>query len=262
MKQRLLKLNFPYFNKGLSFLCIESTNDMLVAEARKRNDIQMVTSAVQTRGRGRRENVWYSPRGGLWVSFLLPNIIPEAEMTMLNISCGLACARGCERLLRHMQYSDMQPFIRWPNDIMLSDKKLGGMLIEVKSEAGKAKTFILGVGINVNQKEFPDHIRGHAISLYQVLNRRVSRMRLLFLILKELETMVAYIRGKGTEGLLFDWQQYSYELGRHIEITTGREEWIRGKVIGIGKRGELTIIDGSDEIVSVYNGYHLKILDK
>ena len=235
---------------------------MLAAEVRKRCDIQMVVSAVQTKGKGRRENVWYSARGGLWVSVLVPNIIPEAEMTMLNISCGLACARACERLLKHMEYSEVQPFIRWPNDIMLRDRKLGGMLIEVKSEGKAEKTYILGVGVNVNQKDFPTAIRESAISLYQVLGRRASRMRLLFLILKELETMIAYIRAKGTDGLLFDWQQYSYELGKQIEIMTVKDKRKQGKVIGLGKSGELTIIDSNDAISSIYNGYNLKILDK
>jgi BirA family biotin operon repressor/biotin-[acetyl-CoA-carboxylase] ligase len=222
----------------------------------------MVVAPIQTKGRGRRNNVWYSARGGLWASFMLPSIIPEAEMTMLNISCGLACARACERMLKGMEYSEEHPFIRWPNDIMLRDKKLGGMLIEVKSEGSGNKTFILGVGINVNQKEFDVAIREQAISFYTVLGRRVSRMRLLFLILKELETMISYVREKGTEGLLHDWQQYSYELGKHIEIMTGKEAPQQGKVIGLGKRGELTIIDENDEISSIYHGFSLKILDK
>jgi BirA family biotin operon repressor/biotin-[acetyl-CoA-carboxylase] ligase len=161
-----------------------------------------------------------------------------------------------------MEFSGERPSMRWPNDIMIRERKLGGMLIEVKSEGKQQKNYILGVGINVNQREFPLKIRGKAISIRQILDRRVSRMRLLFLLLKELETMIKYIREKGTTGFLFDWQQYSYELGHHIEITTGKDERKRGKVIGIGKQGELTIIDGNDEICSVYNGYNLKILDK
>jgi BirA family biotin operon repressor/biotin-[acetyl-CoA-carboxylase] ligase len=262
MAERILKLNFPYFQRGLSFWRLPSTNDALAESARKGIDIQMVTAAMQSEGRGRRENTWHSPPGGLWISVLIPDIIPEAEMTMLNISCGLACVRACERLMRNMGHGTPVPFLRWPNDVMLNERKLGGMLIEVKSQVTARKTYVLGIGINVNQKDFPEDLREMAISLYQVIGRRVSRMKLLFLLLKELEQMIEYIREKGTDGLLFDWQQYSYELGRHIEITTAREGVRRGKVIGLGKKGELTIIDKEDEIVAIWNGYGLKILDK
>lgn len=262
MKQKTLQLDFPHFRRGLGFLSVDSTNDVLAREVKEGRDIQMVVASVQTRGRGRRENVWFSERGGLWASFLLPDLLPAGEMSMLNISCGLACVRACERTLRNMRYAAMQPFIRWPNDIMMDDRKLGGMLIEVKSEPGGKRVFILGIGINVNQREFPVAIGKKAISLYHVLEKRTSRMRLLGLLLKELERMIAYIEEKGTRGLLFDWQQYSYELGRHIEIKTADEERKEGKVIGLGERGELTIIDDRDEISAISNGYGLKILDK
>ena len=262
MAERVMKLDFPYFERGLSFWKVSSTNDVLAEIAQKGSDIQMVSAAIQTEGRGRRENSWHSPNGGLWISVLIPDIIPPTEMTMLNISCGLACVRACERLMRNMGHGKTLPLLRWPNDVMLDERKLGGMLIEVKSQGAMRKTYVLGIGINVNQKGFPDDLRGIAISLYQVLGRRVSRMKFLFLLLKELEQMIEYIKKKGTEGLLFDWQQHSYELGRQIEITTAHEGVLHGKVIGLGKRGELTIIDRQDEIVSIWNGYGLKILDK
>lgn len=258
----MIRLDFPYFRKGLSTLSVSSTNDMLEREVRRGMALQVVTAGVQTEGRGRREHIWYSDRGGLWVSFLLPNIIPEAEASMLNISCGLACVRACERLLRNMGCGSLKPLMRWPNDIMLNGRKLGGMLIEVKSRGGKERTIIMGMGINVNQEEFPPSIEREAISFLQVLNHRVSRMRLLVLVLKELESMITYIKERGTQGLLFDWQEYSYELGKQIQISTGEEERKHGKVIGIGEKGELTIINGNDEIVRIYNGYNLKILDK
>ncbi len=263
MSKRVLRLDFPYFREGLSMLSVPSTNDMLAYELSKGRSPQVVTAAVQTEGRGRRDNIWYSEKGGLWVSFLLPDIIPQEEMTMLNISCGLSCVRACERLLKHIDGGrSLKPFMRWPNDIILKGKKLGGMLIEVKSMGSAERTYIMGVGINVNQEGFPHAIKERAISLFQVLKYRVSRMRLLFLMMKELETMIAYVRDKGTQGLLLDWQEYSYELGKHIEISTGKNQRKQGKVIGIGEKGELTIIDSDDEIARIYNGYNLKILDK
>jgi len=152
--------------------------------------------------------------------------------------------------------------LRWPNDIILENKKLGGLLIEVKTEGQSKKSIILGIGINVNQKGFPKNLEKSAVSLFMLLKKRVSRKSLMFYILTELDKMIIYIKEKGTDGLLQEWKNYSYEVGKKIEISVGNNIKKSGKVLGIGKSGELIIVDSNSTIIKIFNGYNLKLLDK
>ncbi|GAI88007.1 unnamed protein product [marine sediment metagenome] len=84
----------------------------------------------------------------------------------------------------------------------------------------------------------------------------------MFYILTELDKIIMYIKEKGTDGLLQEWKNYSYEVGKKIEISVGNNIKKSGKVLGIGKSGELIIVDSNSTIIKIFNGYNLKLLDK
>ncbi|TET24252.1 MAG: biotin--[acetyl-CoA-carboxylase] ligase [Candidatus Cloacimonadota bacterium] len=266
MKQercRICSIDFSFIKKMLVCNELQSTNDTLCSLAEKKsNAIQVVIAAKQTKGRGRRGNFWFSPLGGLWMSILLPTDLPDEAITGLNIWCGLVCAQACDAVMGNENFMKYHALLRWPNDIIINDKKIGGILIDVKTEGKTKKSIVVGIGINANQKYFPENLEDEAISFYSILGKKISRKYLLFQILAGFERILDRIMNGKCDIFLKDWSRYSYELGRLVQIETGSDTLVRGKVIGIGKKGELNIVDENDSIVRIYNGYHLKILDK
>lgn len=266
MKQercKICSINHRFIKKVLICNELQSTNDTLCSLAEKKsNGIQVVIAAKQTKGRGRRGNFWFSPLGGLWMSVLMPTDLPDEVITALNIWCGLVCAKACDAVMHKEDFMKYHTLLRWPNDVIINDKKIGGILIDVKTEGKTKKSIVVGIGINVNQKYFAEDLKGEAISFYSILGKRISRKYLLFQIFAGFERMLDRIMNGKCDMLLKDWGRYSYELGRWVQIETGNNTLVRGKVIGIGEKGELNVVDENDSIVRIYNGYHLKILDK
>ncbi|MFH0795800.1 MAG: biotin--[acetyl-CoA-carboxylase] ligase [Candidatus Omnitrophota bacterium] len=123
----------------------------------------LVISRTQDAGRGRQGRVWYSPVGGLWFSLLIFPIIPETvnQVTLLSAQ---ALASAIEKV------TGLKTRMKLPNDLYCEDKKLAGIILEVKDEKA-----VLGVGLNVNCRTdlFPSPIP--AVSLKEILNHRVSR---------------------------------------------------------------------------------------
>ncbi len=256
-------LDFVCFKKLLYFKKLRSTNSKLFNLIKSDSNFpEVVIAGEQTKGRGRRDNFWFSPYGGLWMSVILPDVICNKDITTLNIFCGLACAKACDALIKDTDVLNVHTLLRWPNDLILNNKKLGGLLIEIKTEGEKKKNIILGIGINVNQKGFPEYLKESAISFFLISKKRVSRKSLLFNILKELDKMILSIKKKETNGFFQEWKDYSYEIGKNIEIETGKGIKKSGKVLGIGTSGELIIVDDNDNIQRILNGYNLKLLDK
>ncbi|MGY4706670.1 biotin--[acetyl-CoA-carboxylase] ligase [Candidatus Bipolaricaulota sp. J31] len=152
---------------------VDSTQDV----ARARGEVGTVVMAeVQRRGRGRRGATWHSPRGGLWLSAILPPPAP------LHIQVAKAVARA---LAEHFRLP-----IRAvpPNDLELHGKKLGGVLVETDFVGGKPGPVIVGIGINVNNL-LPEELEGQAISLGEALGRVVDLEGVLALVLSALEDL-------------------------------------------------------------------------
>jgi len=260
---REMDFGLKNFRKGICFPEVDSTNLTLMELVENvDNSKDVVIAGKQIGGRGRRDNVWWSPPGGLWMSARIPDCNFGKYISVLNILCGLSCAKACNTVLAETNEKRLRTSLRWPNDIMLLDRKLGGLLIEVKTVGNSFKSIIVGVGINVNQRDFPEGLEQSAISLAIVLQKRSSRYKLVIQILKELDSMIMQYKEEGTEDLAREWRAFSYELGKEVEIksSSGKDKY--GKVIGIGKSGELLLIDNNNSVQRVFEGFNLKILDK
>jgi len=251
-----------FFKKICYFNSLESTNKKLIELIKKTSQPpDVVLAEEQTGGKGRRGNRWFSPYGGLWMSVILPDIISAQDITMLSIASGLSCAKACDTIIKASRISKFHTFLRWPNDLILDNRKLGGLLLEVKKISVIRKTIILGVGINVNVEAFPEELKKLATSLLIVTKNKTSMRTLISYILKELDITLMNLKKNGIDCLLKEWEAYSYEIGKNIEITSTHNEKKRGKVLGIGRRGELILVKNNNSEV-VLNGYDLKILDK
>ncbi|HEX3816755.1 MAG TPA: biotin--[acetyl-CoA-carboxylase] ligase [Chthoniobacterales bacterium] len=148
----------------------------------------VVFAEEQTAGRGQRANRWHSaPHQGLWFSILLRPQIPLRESARLTSWAAEAAAQTMRGQLA------LEPRIKLPNDVYIGPRKVCGILIETKPDAGSNFTAIAGIGVNVNQplEAFPEELRGRAGSLAMALGRQLNRRDFALALLRELDRSYA-----------------------------------------------------------------------
>jgi len=163
-----------------------STNTDALAAARSGAQHGSVFFADEQRaGRGRGDHSWQSDAGqGLYVSVLLRPEIEPAHLPMIPLATGLAAAQAIGLT------AGVQVDIRWPNDLLIGDRKAGGILVESRTEASAATFVVVGIGINVHQRGFDAGLSTPATSLDIASGRTISRQALLIALLKSLEQEV------------------------------------------------------------------------
>jgi BirA family transcriptional regulator, biotin operon repressor / biotin---[acetyl-CoA-carboxylase] ligase len=160
-----------------------STNDDAKSEAQEGAAHGSVFFAdEQTAGRGRGDHAWHSTAGeGLYVSTLLRPPIPLARLTLLPLVAGLAAVEAIR------EAANLFVDLRWPNDLLIGPRKTGGILVESHTENGAVAFAVVGIGINVHQREFRPGLATPATSLDLEAKRRISRQAVLIALLKSLE---------------------------------------------------------------------------
>ena len=162
---------------------VDSTNNEAAEAARAGAPHGSVYFAdEQLAGRGRGGNAWHSTAGdGLYASILLRPHLPLARLSLLPLAAGLAAAYAVGAA------SGLAADLRWPNDILIGPRKAGGILVETHSEGRAVAWAVIGIGINVHQREFPPGLATPATSLDLEACRRIARQPLLATLLKSLE---------------------------------------------------------------------------
>jgi BirA family biotin operon repressor/biotin-[acetyl-CoA-carboxylase] ligase len=197
-----------------------------------------VAADRQTAGRGRMQNTWHSPAGlNLYFSVLLrPEIVP-AKIPQL----ALVTAVGLITALKN-NFPDLNPRIKWPNDILVQDRKLAGILCEMQMEADKIHHVIIGAGINVNSRSgtYPPDLRGQAISLLDATGLTSSREKLIADILTELERCYELWLEQGLTPFLAMIDENSAIRDREITVVMQNKE-ISGIARGLSDDGYLKL---------------------
>ena len=211
----------------------------------------VVVADTQTRGRGRLGRVWESPPGGLWFSIILrPPISPDmaSRIQMLGAVAVL-------KVLRTTIKGRGKVGVKWPNDIIVGGRKLGGILVETKTVANALSFAVIGVGINVNQSEksLPDG----AVSLRIYTGRERNLQRLLRLILHELESKYGDLQNPSK--LVSEWWRHCVHKMKNVRID-GPEGISAGLNRGIGRDGALVVEPLPGHLVRVSEGT-LRMLD-
>ena len=137
----------------------------------------------QTEGRGRGNNQWHSEQSaGIYCSVVLRPAVPPSEVLTLSLAAGLAVQSA-------IQQTDPRvlPDLKWPNDVLVQGKKVGGILTEMNAEATRVRHIVVGVGINVNQASFPKELERTATSLRLATGSEWSRVELCAALLKSLD---------------------------------------------------------------------------
>jgi BirA family transcriptional regulator, biotin operon repressor / biotin---[acetyl-CoA-carboxylase] ligase len=192
----------------------------------------------QTAGRGRGANQWHSARSaGIYCSLVLRPNLPPSEALILSLAAGLAvrCAVG-------EVDPQLDPDLKWPNDLLLEGRKFCGILAEMNAEPTRVRYIVLGIGINVNQAKFPDDLREVATSIRLASGREWSRVELTAALLKSLDREYREFLSKpnARESVLRRFAQHcSYVRGREVRIE--ENGGFEGVTEGLDPRGFLQV---------------------
>jgi BirA family transcriptional regulator, biotin operon repressor / biotin---[acetyl-CoA-carboxylase] ligase len=215
-----------------------STND--VADKLGRDGVKegvVVFAESQTRGRGRLGRNWVSARGkGLWFSVLLrPALAPDAA-TQMTVASATAMARAIR------QVSGLEAEIKWPNDILVNERKICGILTEMTAELDKINYIVLGIGVNVNfaPSDFLGELRKTATSLAIEAGRRFQRSAVATAILRELDRDYVRLREGQFEALAGEWEANCTTIGRNVEIACGARV-VNGRAESLDPEGALLV---------------------
>jgi len=238
---------------GQKILCyreVGSTNEMAGSIARSSHDGTVVLAETQSEGRGRLERMWHSPAGGVWMSLILKRRIPLDQVSRINMAVGVALSRAI------MDLYGLKAGIKWPNDLLINDRKLCGILMEISVETNELEHAVIGIGINANvdlELYLPEW---NATSIAKELGHKVSRVELVQRILEEIEKGLEDVT---SEELSEEWRRRSATLGRYVKIAS-RTGDIYGEAVSLLDDGSLSIrlADGKVQRVLAGDCIHLR----
>ncbi|MGB3480383.1 MAG: biotin--[acetyl-CoA-carboxylase] ligase [bacterium] len=224
------------------FDSLESTNEHAKTLIKGAPEGAVILVDQQTGGRGRFGKQWYSPEGGIWMSVILRPLDPS----LIPIIAGIAVCRAL-----HM--NGVLPGIKWPNDIVLNGKKIGGTLTEIID-----KTIILGIGVNLNIREFPDELEATASSVFLETKKHLEKKMVFDVLCKQLDDCYIMLKQNKVTDLLTEWRHYTILLGQQVVIEMPDKE-LSGKVLDISRDGALIVMRSDGKIMKVVAGVcHLR----
>ena len=193
----------------------------------------VVCAESQSKGRGRLGRVWASPKGrGLYFSFVLRPNLPLNQLAQLTLMSAVALAEAIEGI------SGLHPLIKWPNDILLENHKLAGILTELRAESDQVKFVVIGIGLNVNTSAH--QLTPEASSLKVAAGNSFNRAEVFQAILRSLEKWYLKVLQHEFAQVMEEWKKRSATLNKRVKISdpTGI---IEGQAIDLDEDGALLI---------------------
>ena len=220
-----------YFEK------VDSTNTVAKRLADQGADEgTIVVAEEQTGGRGRLDRSFISPFAqGIWFSLILRPTFPPMEVSKLTLVAAVALTKVLRRAgLIHCG-------IKWPNDILVGDKKLVGILTELNASVEKINYVVMGIGINtaLGKKALPRELK-KTVTSFAIENVPVQRVELLQDVLRELERYYDVAGEQGFAPILEEWKVLSCMLGRDVEVSASDRSFT-GKAVTLDENGNLMV---------------------
>lgn len=229
------QLNTKFIGKKIYYFdVVSSTMDIAIQLGMKDSpEGTLVLAEAQTKGRGRLGRSWFSPKyKGIYLSLILkPKILPNQASILTLLSAVSIC-----EAIKKITGLDTQ--IKWPNDILIHNKKLGGILTELNAEMDEIRFVIIGVGLNVNNDT--KTIPAAATSLKNEKKENISRIELLQEILRKIEVNYLIFQKKGSRLIIEKWKDYNITLGRRVKVLSHREH-TEGEAVDIDCDGGLLV---------------------
>lgn len=251
-------MNQPELNELLSklplgeiryFDSIGSTNDEALAWANKgARDMSLIVADEQTMGRGRLDRPWFTPPGtALAFSLILrPNAHEKPHLSRIVGLAALAITESLQKLELDVQ-------IKWPNDVLLNQRKVAGVLIELIWSGEDVVCVVIGIGVNILKRAVPDTdiLRFPGTSIETMLGRPVEREDVLRDILSSLTILRPQL---GTDGFMNKWGEALAYRGRQVKVDMGGDQTVVGRLEGILADGSLRLRDDNGKSVTVHFG--------
>ena len=206
----------------------------------------VVIADCQTGGKGRSGRVWHSAPGtGIYLSMLIqPKLSPE-QLPIVTLMAGLATAIAVNEFIP----SPAQ--LKWPNDLLLNNKKIAGVLCEY--HATKVPAVIIGIGINVNHTQFPTDIKDIATSIKLESGLEINRTTLIKQLVTQLDFQYSELKSNKVQSLIDNWTLHSDLFGKSISISKGGQS-ITGKAVRLDNLGRLVILNESGKEIVLDSG--------
>jgi BirA family transcriptional regulator, biotin operon repressor / biotin---[acetyl-CoA-carboxylase] ligase len=192
----------------------------------------------QTAGRGRGRNTWESaPSAGIYCSVILRPHLAPADAVLLSLITGIAVSEAVENT------TGLSGDLRWPNDVLLGERKFCGILTEMHAEATRVRYVVVGIGVNVNQASFSPELESIATSLRIVAGHEWSRVQVVAALLKSLDAWYEKLASNAADARAAIFQAFeersSHARGRHVHVD--QEGGYEGVTEGLDSRGFLLV---------------------
>ncbi len=231
-------------------VAIDSTNRMAVDLARRDEPHgTIVLTDFQTKGRGRQTKRWVSPPGeNLLFSIILRPNAPARSLLPVTLAFSVTLATTLTRFLQK------EIGVKWPNDLVTPQGKLGGILSESAIRGDIAQFVVVGIGLNVNTPaaKFPTDLDRAPVSCLSIGGRRLDRAALLGHLLLDLETAYDEFVSNGFAAFVEEYEKRLFILNRSIRYTglSGGEE---GRVVGIAEDGGIKLVRSDGTVAVLYD---------
>lgn len=214
----------------------------------------VILAEAQEKGKGRLGREWFSPEGmNLYFSLLLRPYQPARDFPLYSLATSVALIEAIQRT------TGLAVQIKWPNDVVLEDKKLAGILLESEVRGDQSPSLVVGVGVNVNigLNDFPSELQKSATSLRIALGQPVDRADLLIELFNQLVEQYRLVDDKAL--LIQAVRQHCQTLGRRVRVQTARQEF-EGWAEDLQEDGALLIRmgDGNQRRILVGDVTHLR----
>jgi len=225
---------------------IDSTNSFLLKSKEYNKHGLVFFAEYQSAGRGRRNRTWLSTKEqNLTFSIMLKDGISADNINILILGASVAVAQALENLYQ------FKVNLKWPNDVLINNKKISGILVESTSKGSKIEKAVIGIAVNVNQAGFTGQFNIQPTSVRKEFRKEVSREKLLSEILNCFEE-IFNLSINNKEKVLNDWRMRCNLIGEKIKIEDG-DKTIHGIFEDIDENGYLQL-KTNNEITSIHFG--------
>ena len=213
----------------------DSTNNEVKRLAREGEESGTVVCAyTQTAGKGRFGRKWSSDKGGLYFSVFLKADLPPSDIASITLACGYAVC------LAVRDYTGLDARIKWPNDIIIGNKKICGILTEMAAQIDRLDYIVTGIGINVNNREFPEEIENKATSLFKETGKITDKSEFFGKVLEYLDKVLTSFLVSISIEDMSGFKKLCATLDREVSVQRGGSV-LTGKAVDITPFGELVI---------------------
>ncbi|MAG54882.1 MAG: biotin--[acetyl-CoA-carboxylase] ligase [Planctomycetes bacterium] len=235
---------------------VDSTNDLVAARGKQgANDGLVIVADGQRKGRGRRGTTWHTPARRAIALSALSTPLPE-DRRLLSPAVGLAVADALATL-------DLDPQLKWPNDVLVADAKVCGILVELIDDPVHDAFAVIGIGLNANvsRDDLPTDAALPATSLHRLTGSVVDREAVVAATLDALGRWIDRARDGDRAAIIDAWSRRDWLTGRAVAVRVG-DRVVEGRVVAVDPVEALTLrtADGTAEVLRAEHAHVVRVL--